>query len=290
MSDDIGWRFPPTNGGRIDGFNDPGIARFTGAPLASLARETIQNSLDASLAPDKPVHVSFELIELDPDNVGRDELAKAIDASIQTADDDPMASAALKAAMKSIMSDVIPCLRVSDRNTTGLRGNQWRALVKMQGVSQKPEMEGAGGSHGIGKYSDAVREVRNHFFAVGNRALIRDNGVSRLWWLGKIAHDVTPDEPREFLTILLHRQDVRSALIERPSVSMNRRLLRGIYTVMREHWVNGGALFERDAFRSWMVALNRRGGVVLLDALPDDALGQLLHEEADGAVEQSEAK
>ena len=138
--------------------------------------------------------------------------------------------------------------------------------------------------------SDAVREVRNHFFAVGNRALIRDNGVSRLWWLGKIAHDVTPDEPREFLTILLHRQDVRSALIERPSVSMNRRLLRGIYTVMREHWVSGGALFERDAFRSWMVALNRRGGVVLLDALPDDALGQLLHEEADGAVEQSEAK
>lgn len=35
----------------------------------------------------------------------------------------------------------------------------------------------------------ATRKVRNHFFAVGNRALIRDNGVSRLWWLGKIAHD-----------------------------------------------------------------------------------------------------
>ena len=29
-----------------------------------------------------------------------------------------------------------------------------------------------------------------------------------------------------------------------------------------------------------MVALNRRGGVVLLDALPDDVLSQLLHEEA----------
>ena len=166
MSDDIGWRFPPTNGGRIDGFNDPGIAHFTGAPLQqSLARETIQNSLDASLAPDKPVHVSFELIEPDPDNVGRDELARAIDASIQTADDDPMASAALKAATKSIMSDVIPCLRVSDRNTTGLRGNQWRALVKMQGVSQKPEMEGAGGSHGIGKYAPfAVSTLRTVFY------------------------------------------------------------------------------------------------------------------------------
>ena len=132
---------------------------------------------------------------------------------------------------------------------------------------------------------DAVREVQNHFFATGNRALIRDNGVSRLWWLGKIAHDVDPDAPLEFLTILLHRQDVRSALIERPSVSMNRRLLRGIYGVMRDHWNNGGSLFERATFRSWMIALNRRGGVVLLDALPDKELGRLLREEASQAID-----
>ena len=83
------------------------------------------------------------------------------------------------------------------------------------------------------KEEDAIREIRNHFFAVGNRALIRDNGISRLWWLGKIAHEISADDPREFLTVLLHRQDVRSALMERPSVSMNRRLLRGIYAVMR---------------------------------------------------------
>ena len=136
------------------------------------------------------------------------------------------------------------------------------------------------------KDEDAVREVRNHFFAVGNRALIRDNAVSRLWWLGKIAHDVDPDSPREFLTILLHRQDVRSVLIERSSVSTNRRVLRGIYEVMREHWSDGGALFAREAFRSWMIALNRRGGVVLLDALPKEPLRRQLREEAQRAVEE----
>ena len=134
------------------------------------------------------------------------------------------------------------------------------------------------------KDEDAIRDVRNHFFAVGNRALIRDNGISRLWWLGKIAHDVDREDPRRFLTILLHRQDVRSALIERPSVSMNVRVLKGIYSVMLEHWNDGGALFEREAFRSWMVALNRRGGVVLLDALPDEALSRLLREEAERAM------
>ena len=136
------------------------------------------------------------------------------------------------------------------------------------------------------KDDDAVRNVRNHFFAVGNRALIRDNAVSRLWWLGKIAHDIDPENPREFLKILLHHQDVRSALIERPSVSTNRRVLRGIYAVMREHWSDGGALFAREAFRSWMIAMNRRGGVVLLDALPEEALGRLLREEARRAVEE----
>ena len=136
----------------------------------------------------------------------------------------------------------------------------------------------------------AVREVLNHFFATGNRGVIRDNGVSRLWWLGKIAYDVDPDHPGEFLTILLHRQDVRSALIERPSVSMNQKLLRAIYAVMREHWANGGELFGREAFRSWMIALNRRGGVVLLDALPDAALDRLLREEAELAVNGVEAK
>ena len=148
--------------------------------------------------------------------------------------------------------------------------------VTARWLSRRPQMD-----------EDAVREVRNHFFAVGNRALIRDNAVSRLWWLGKIAHDVDPENPRDFLTILLHRQDVRSALIERPSVSTNRRVLRGIYDVMREHWSDGGALFERETFRSWMIALNRRGGVVLLDALPEDALSWLLREEARLAIEHS---
>ena len=132
----------------------------------------------------------------------------------------------------------------------------------------------------------AIQEIKNHFFAVGNRALIRDNGLSRLWWLGKVATDVAPEGPREFLDILLHRQDVRSALIERPSVSMNRQVLRVIYQEMQEHWSNGGQLFERQVFRRWMRALNRRGGVVLLDALPDKALADLVHEEAERSLAQ----
>ena len=144
------------------------------------------------------------------------------------------------------------------------------------------------------KDEDAVREIQNHFFVNGNRGLIRDNGVSRLWWLGFIARKVDAERPRRFLDILLHRQDVRSALIERPSVSMNTQVLQSVYAVMREHWnedegkpleVSNPSLFQREVFRDWMIGLNRRGGVVLLDALPEKELGVLVREEADRALQ-----
>ncbi len=195
MSEEIGWQFPPTNGGRVDGFNDPGIAHFNGAPLASLARETIQNSLDARLeSSSDPVHVSFELIGMDPEVIGRDELSRAIDSSLKKVADDPVASSALKTAAKSIKQNIIHCLRISDRNTTGLSGDHWRALVKMQGVSYKPEIEGAGGSHGIGKYAPfAVSTLRTVFYWT----CFREGGEDRERFQGKsvlMSHNNTDGE------------------------------------------------------------------------------------------------
>lgn len=163
----IGWRFPPTNGGISTGINDPGMAHFTGQPLASLARETIQNSLDARLDQNQPVHVSFELLDFNLDEVGRNELAAAIESCKSATAEErySMEAAALNEAATSVQSKLVPCLRISDRNTTGLLGENWRALVKMQGFSHKPDMEGAGGSHGIGKYAPfAVSTLRTVFY------------------------------------------------------------------------------------------------------------------------------
>ena len=162
---DIGWHFPPTNGGRVDGFNDPGIAHFKGSPYSSLARETIQNSLDARATSDQPVHVSFEMIEMSTEDVGRAELSVAINSCRTELDSDDLAQPELIRSQKVLSKDSIPFLRVSDRNTTGLRARQWRTLVKMQGASFKAELEGAGGSFGIGKYAPfAVSALRTVFY------------------------------------------------------------------------------------------------------------------------------
>ena len=161
----IGWHFPPTNGGQGDGFNDSGIAHFDGAPLASLARETIQNSLDAASAPDVPVHMDFELIDLSQEDIGHDELATAVDACLQIAAGDIVVTKRLEEARDSLDQGDIPCLRISDRNTTGLRDEQWRTLVKMRGKSYKPGVEGAGGSFGIGKFAPySVSSIRTVFY------------------------------------------------------------------------------------------------------------------------------
>lgn len=130
-----------------------------------------------------------------------------------------------------------------------------------------------------------VKNVRNHFFVSNDRSLIRDNAISRLWWLGKIAVDVDHSEPEKFLEITLHKQDVRSALIERPSTSRNRNVLKAIYAVMCKYWENDGELFIRDNFRKWMVNLNRRGGVILFDALNKTELDKILNEEAEKAIQ-----
>ncbi len=162
MSSKIGWEFPPTNGGQEDGYNHSGITHFDGAPLSSLARETIQNSLDAPGPRGGSVHVSFELVELATESLGGEELLTAVAACDREEFDSTKTEEALQTARETLKQDSVSCLRISDQNTTGLEGDRWRTLVKMQGASHKPDTEGAGGSHGIGnthhsRYQSCVR-------------------------------------------------------------------------------------------------------------------------------------
>ena len=78
------------------------------------------------------------------------------------------------------LSELTPHQASIERMWVYLCHNDCPQYVAARWLGRRPEED-----------DDAVREVRNHFFAVGNRALIRDNAVSRLWWLGKIAGSST---------------------------------------------------------------------------------------------------
>ena len=148
----IGWRFPPTGGGVAHGYNDPGIAHFGGAREQSLARETIQNSLDAAAQLGNPVHVEFELHAPGDDWFGKQGLDDTIRLCLAQAQEvgDEKASRAFREADQLLAKPGLTFLRVADRNTTGLRGDKWDALLKRPGASVH-DSPGAGGSWGIGK-------------------------------------------------------------------------------------------------------------------------------------------
>ena len=146
----IGWKFPLTHGGISHGYNDAGIAHFEGARLANLARETIQNSLDARASADEPVHVTFELQEIDTDStLGLSDLAETVQRCIQEENLSDKAKSEFSRGERLLRASKLTFLRIEDRNTTGLQGDNWLALVKKLGTSRK--VRGAGGSFGIGK-------------------------------------------------------------------------------------------------------------------------------------------
>lgn len=128
-----------------------------------------------------------------------------------------------------------------------------------------------------------VSHVRTHWFVRGARGLVRDNGVSRLWWMGRILKQIAKEaelDPDEVGQTLLERTDVRAQLIERPATASNIRLAAEITKLIR----SDKQLIQRARFRRWMIALNQLGGIILLDALRLDELRRVVHEQANLAL------
>ena len=183
----INWNFPGNNNGQIFGIAEAGIETFKGHRIASLTRETIQNSLDAQLDKSKPVKVKFQLSMITLEDVpGIFDLIDAFCLSKDTWKDNKKCIDFFSNALETCQDSEIRLLRVSDFNTTGLTGSKqekdscWLNLVKSSGVSNKTGT--AGGSFGIGKSAPfACSDLRTIFYSTldkdGNTAY---QGVSKL--------------------------------------------------------------------------------------------------------------
>lgn len=185
----------------------PGVERglkllgqeFRSKPVYYLARETIQNSLDAWSKEKKeqgaPVKVVFKL-----HTIRRDDLLCADEirhSFIQAKKYWVSREAAFKpiwdAGLDALGKPLVRVLEISDYNTYGLPGkdgdvgNRWHSLVKSEGVPNP--YAGAGGSYGIGKmapfacsdlrtilYSTLTEETGHAFQGVCRLATFVDNG------------------------------------------------------------------------------------------------------------------
>ena len=130
----------------------------------------------------------------------------------------------------------------------------------------------------------AVRAVRNHYFVSGVRGLFRDNGVSRLWWMGWIASRCPHFSMEKTLEILLHQSDVRANLLERSSFGMSAEIFSAVMKRLGESYEGDRSLFERSTFREFMKRLNRTGGKVALNALEPERLDGLVSDTLSGIL------
>lgn len=185
----IGWNFPSSNFGTLNGIGEAGIETFKGTPYKSLAREICQNSLDAKDGSGNPVIVEFSCSQEDPHSF-RDyaTLSKAIDSCLHfwTKNNNKKTIDFFKNAQKVAERQKVSILRISDFNTKGLTGSDkdyntpWQNLVKASGVSDKGDNDG--GSFGIGKSAPfACSHLRTVFYATKDiNGLCASQGVARL--------------------------------------------------------------------------------------------------------------
>jgi len=176
MNGDLNWHFVSTGGGDVDGLNNSMIEHFTGNYNYYLAREIIQNSLDAKtkgLTGSLPVKVTFKLEYLKQSEFpGYNEFLKTFDAARKFWKKHEETIQFLEAAQKCLKQEKIPFLRISDFNTTGLNGSDddmqegWFNLVRSTGASFK---KSGGGSFGIGKGAPfAASDLRTVFYSTKN--------------------------------------------------------------------------------------------------------------------------
>ena len=196
----VDWSFPSSNGGTEDGFNDAGIEIFTGARYDSLAREIIQNSLDAVAKGEAKVTVEFDCVNIKrADFPGADRLLEAMEKCLKECDS-KKEKTFFENAVTELGKPIIQCLKIIDSGTTGLRGDyrrrkgQWYAITKARGISDKGDDPTAGGSYGIGKNAPfTVSSLRTVFYSTryedGDDTIFRAQGKAIL-----MSHRIDGDE------------------------------------------------------------------------------------------------
>lgn len=187
MSNEYKWIFPMNSYAGENGLSTSEMEIFSKDPIASLAREICQNSIDAAYG-DKIVRVVFREFDIEKKDIyGIKELEEQINACSDYMRGDPKESPKLDLMKKCLKNEKVKCLRISDFNTSGLTGVEQNAtktkfyrLTKGHGVCEKDAT--SAGSKGMGKYASFVASDINTVFydtmtMDGKRGFI---GVSKL--------------------------------------------------------------------------------------------------------------
>lgn len=198
---DLYLEFPPNPGEEDEGLGHAGIETYRHEPYASAARETGQNSRDASAT--LPVRISFDVLEIARASIPSiDSLQSTIERCLaQVAVGQDKEIAFFRQAQKVVSQETLKVLRIADFNTTGARGpsvkgTPFHSLLKGSGVSIKDNVA-SGGSFGIGKNAVfAISDLQAVFYST---VYEDEDGEKRFLAQGKVilvSHKGADGEPK----------------------------------------------------------------------------------------------
>lgn len=181
------WYFAPSNGGQTSGLNDSGVSYFEADPIRSVAKETLQDSIDALHKNEKKTIIKFRTFNVSKTEVPNyEKLVQAFNNGIQRWNHHKATKSFFEKGLEMLNREEIPILAIQDYNTTGLpdvgntRTGGWYTLILSAGVTEKAATDG--GSYGIGKNAPfAASALRTVLYSTKNRdEQIGFQGIARI--------------------------------------------------------------------------------------------------------------
>lgn len=154
----LNYEFAPQGSGDDEGYNDPIRTHFDVNIASSIAREAIQNIIDArDRDTGKPAKAEFKLVHFPPSAIPDNEkLVEILSACQKYYAASPVAKGFTENALKMLKGkSQLSVLKISDFNTVGLTGedddreSNYHNFMKAAGATNK--VGDTGGSFGLGK-------------------------------------------------------------------------------------------------------------------------------------------
>lgn len=96
-----------------------------------------------------------------------------------------------------------------------------------------------------------ARHVQTHWFVKGSRERMRDNAISRLWWMAHITEQVPEINADDVLRTLFFNNDYRKRLMESNSSTNSINVLGSILSISQKAF-DKGIKYNREKFLTFM--------------------------------------
>ena len=118
--------------------------------------------------------------------------------------------------------------------------------------------------------------IKHHWLCkAGARSRVRDNSISRLWWMGYIVNQLDGWHPDEVSDILFNNSDYRASILERSTSASSYNVVGAILSITDEAFKEG-VKYNREKFRNFMRGVNFIAGRANLPALNQEQLIEML--------------